>query len=146
MDAWQRLAAISALRFTARSAKQSGWNGSGEGSVAVARPSVDTITFTESGQWQTDQGRRVNFSNVFRWSPGDTTNVIRLEHLRFGPDKPVYLFDMDRHADHLWRSTVPHVCGDDVYSASMNFSAEEIQLQWTIKGPKKDEDIRYWYW
>jgi hypothetical protein len=146
MDIWQRLGDISALRFIARSAKQSGWNGSGEGTVSVAQPSADTVTFTETGQWQTDLGRRVNFSNVFRWSPGETRDVMRLEHLRFGPDKPVYLFDMDRYDDQIWQSTTPHVCGDDVYSAIMNVSVDQIELQWTIKGPKKDEDIRYLYW
>ncbi|MFT5447725.1 MAG: hypothetical protein ACI9DC_002902 [Gammaproteobacteria bacterium] len=146
MDEWQRLCDVTALRFISRSAKASGWNGSGEGTVSVAQPSANTVTFTESGHWQSDTGRRLKFSNVFRWSPGESRSVIRLEHLRFGPDKPVYLFELDPQDDQTWQSTRPHVCGDDVYSVIMNMSADQIELQWMIKGPNKDEDIRYWYW
>ena len=145
MDTWNRLSQITALRFVARSANESGWNGSGDGSVVVAQPNANTITFTETGKWQSDAGQQLNFNNVFRWSLDDSSNAIRLEHLRFGPDNPVYLFDLAPENDHTWQSATPHVCRDDLYSAIMTLAADQIELRWSIKGPNKDEDIYYWY-
>ena len=145
MDAWQRLSEITALLFVAHSAKESGWNGSGNGTVYVAQLTANTITFTETGKWQPDVGRQLNFNNVFKWSRGESGDAIRLEHLRFGPNNPVYLFDLAPQNEDTWQSITPHVCRDDLYSAIMTLAADQIELRWEIKGPDKDEDIQYSY-
>ena len=145
MDAWNHLSEITALRFVARSANDSGWNGFGEGSVTVVKPDENTIMFTETGKWKLDTGQQLNFDNVFRWSLNDSGDTIRLEHLRFGPDNPVYLFDLAPENENIWQSITPHVCGDDLYSTIMKLTTDQLELRWTIMGPKKDQDIRYWY-
>lgn len=145
MDAWQRISHITALRFAAHSAKESGWNGHGNGSVSVVQPDTNTIIFTETGKWQTDSGQTLDFNNVFKWSRGESADAIRLEHLRYGPDNPVYLFDLTPQNEEIWQSITPHVCRDDLYSAIMILTEDQIELRWTIKGPNKDEDIQYWY-
>jgi len=145
MDAWQRLSEISRLRFIARSANDSGWNGTGNGSVVVAKLDAGTITFSESGNWKSDTGQELNFNNVFRWSLDDSGGAIRLEHLRYGPKNPVYLFDLVPENENRWQSTAPHVCRDDFYSATMILMPNQIELQWAIKGPHKNENIHYWY-
>ena len=145
MNLWNSLSGVTSLRFVARSANNSGWNGSGNGKVAIAHPNAKTITFTESGQWTTENGKQLNFSNVYRWSLLQSTALIRLEHLRFGKNNPVYLFDLVPENDRDWHSAKPHVCRDDLYSATLRLTPDQIELRWTVKGPEKDEDIRYWY-
>lgn len=145
MDTWHRLGEITSLRFVARSSGDSGWNGAGTGTVEVERPDPSTIVFTESGTWKSDAGQQLKFSNVYRWTLSDSGNAIQLEHLRFGADNAVYLFDMAPESESIWRSEAPHVCRDDLYSAKMELAAEQIELQWVIKGPERDEDIHYWY-
>lgn len=81
------LAAVRSLRFEARSEAGTGWDGVGEGTVTVARPAEGVIVFEESGIWRPPGRRELSFTNVFRWTAvGD---VLRLDHLRFGPDRPV---------------------------------------------------------
>ncbi len=143
-DTWERLSRTTQLRFVAQSGHRSGWNGSGEGSVVVASPSSGTLTFAENGRWQPTGGPWLDFRNVFRWSWG-ASGAIALEHLRFGVDNPVHLFEMHQENAHTWASTAPHVCRDDLYSATMTLTAHHIELRWTIQGPRKNEDIRYWY-
>ncbi|WP_456424657.1 DUF6314 family protein [Rhodocaloribacter sp.] len=145
MDVWHRLSEITALRFVACSASDSGWNGAGDGGVAVVKTGANTLTFTESGKWKTDTGRELRFNNVFRWSLYDSGGAIRLEHLRFGPDNPVYLFDLVPENEETWQSVAPHVCRDDSYAAILTVTPDQIELRWTIKGPLKNEVIHYWY-
>ncbi|QDU93628.1 DUF6314 family protein [Lignipirellula cremea] len=145
MDTWHRLSDASSLRFRAQSASGSGWNGSGEGTVATSQPAARTLVFTESGFWKQDHGQRLRFSNVYRWTLLDSDAAIRLEHLRFGEKQPVYLFDLAPQSSEVWESMEPHVCRDDLYSASMRLDATQIALHWKVKGPEKDEDIQYWY-
>ena len=71
--------------------------------------------------------------------------LVRLEHLRFGEDHPVYLFDLAPLTANSWCSVSPHLCMEDCYSA-------ELQLQWwgllkrcVITGPRKQERIQYEY-
>ena len=99
--------------------------------------------FDESGTWTPESGKALPFTNVYRWSRvGDS---LRLEHLRFGPDRPVFLFDMVENEHGDWREISPHVCGDDRYTASLAVHGEEIVVAWSIHGPRKRESIRYTY-
>ena len=142
---WNRLAQITTLRFVARSAGKTRWSGFGYGSVVVACPKVNTIIFAETGTWQSDAGQQCDFNNTWRWSLHDSGTEIQLEHLRFGPNNPVYLFDLPPVNDHRWQSARPYLCRDDSYSAILILAAYQIQLRWIVKGPHKDEDISYWY-
>jgi hypothetical protein len=89
---WALLRGVRSLRFEARSEVGTGWDGVGTGCVAVSEPTSDVVVFEESGRWQPSGRRSMAFSNVFRL--GRLGEVIRLEHLRFGADSPVFLFDL----------------------------------------------------
>jgi len=103
---WYRLGAIGAMAFTASSSASTGWTGSGTGTVRVARPSHSILVFTESGTWSPGGGGPLNFTNVYRWTLlGDS---LRLEHLRFGPEDPVYLFDLEMFDPMRMKSIDPH--------------------------------------
>src|SRR5262245_24697285 len=104
---WDRLLRVQRLALVARSANPSGWNGQGSGTVVVQLAGDKAITFTESGSWQPEGGRELRFRNVYRWTlVGD---LLRLEHLRFGEDRPVYLFDLEPAGERQWRSVAPHL-------------------------------------
>lgn len=85
----------------------------------------------------------MRFTNVFRWTKLD--QQLRLEHLRFGPDKPVFLFDMAVDQEDIWRETAPHPCREDCYSATMQVKDDKILVQWSVNGPKRNETIVYIY-
>ncbi len=153
-EVWRRLADVTTLEFEAKSNLATGWNGSGKGSVEVARPDATTMTFTESGSWTPtagSDGRTLAFSNVYRWSmaaAGDTDDaILRLEHLRFGEASPVSLVELEGTAatHELLRSRAPHECGADRYAADLRVEADRLELRWTIRGPAKDEDVRITY-
>lgn len=85
----------------------------------------------------------MNFRNVFRWTRIEGN--IRLEHLRFGTDNPVFLFDMVCQTDGTWRETRPHPCRDDCYSATLRLEEERVLVRWSVNGPKRNETIDYIY-
>ena len=104
---WDGLLRVRAVRFESRSSTP-GWDGVGNGEVAVDSSSLSALVFTESGVWHPSQGRETRFSNVFRWTLG-ATESLKLEHLRFGPEHPVYLFDLLPDSDDRWASVKPHL-------------------------------------
>jgi len=72
--------------------------------------------------------------------------ALRLEHLRFGMEKPVLLFDMAPTTDGAWREISPHQCREDCYTASLRIEGEILVVAWTVVGPQKRESISYTYW
>jgi hypothetical protein len=133
------------VSFTASSGAASGWNGRGVGTVEVREAAADAVqVFHERGLWRPEGGERdIRFSNVFRWTVCGGT--IRLEHLRFGEDHPVYLFDLAPAGDREWRSVSPHLCREDCYAAVLLIRDGGIALRWSIDGPRKQESIEYHY-
>jgi hypothetical protein len=144
MRLWDRLGRVRGLHFVGLSANESGWNGSGVGTVVVASPSPEVLIFNESGVWQPTGGGRISFRNVFRWRRLGL-EAVRLEHLRYGADHPVYLFDLMSGADGVWTSVSPHCCRDDCYRAILEVEGVDIVLRWSVTGPSKQETIEYRY-
>ncbi len=144
---WTRLRVVQELTFEARSqaTADTGWNGSGQGMVRIAEVEPRVILFHERGEWTSERGRQSSFTNVFRWTADPDGRRIRLEHLRFGQDHPVYLFDLVVVDEGVLESSEPHVCREDLYTARMKFDEQAIRLRWTIDGPKKSETISYAY-
>jgi hypothetical protein len=105
-----------------------------------------TILFHESGSWRQESGQETSFKNVFRWSIDAEGDVLRLEHLRFGPDRPVHLLDLAVVGIGVLEAAEPHVCSADRYNGRMECGPESVQLHWAVTGPKKNECIGYTYW
>ena len=141
---WVRLAQVTTLQFIAVSNSDSGWNGSGAGEVRVEQPGEDMLIFHESGEWESAARKRFRFSNAYRWIKTGPESV-RLEHLRFGADQPVFLFELAPAAEGAWKSVSPHVCSEDCYSAELRLTDVGINLLWTIAGLEKQESIDYEY-
>lgn len=145
-EVWSLLRRVRALRFDARTEAATGWEGVGTGTVAVSEPTAGVVVFVEAGTWQPAAPARpaIGFSNVYRWSA--VGEGLRLEHLRFGPDAPVLLFDMAPAEGGVWRSVSPHQCREDCYTASLAVEGGRLAVAWSIVGPRKRESIRYTYW
>lgn len=141
------LGRVRTLRFSAVSQCATGWNGRGEGLVDIQRPSPDVVIFQEAGHWQPERRQPVAFSNVYRWSLQAAEPGIRLEHLRRGPLQPVYLLDLLAQSSQDWHCAGPHRCGDDSYELRVQVPGEGhgIRMSWQIHGPKKNEEIEYFY-
>jgi len=141
-DAWDRLCAVRSLRFSAKSNdRTSGWNGTAAATVKVTVTGNSTITFTEHGTWSGGSGRQLDFNNIYRWSFDWDVGTIRLEHLRHDPKRPVFLLDLALTGDGTFESASPHRCSADVYTATVKFLDDMVDLHWRVKGPKKDAEI-----
>lgn len=143
---WSRLAQVESLQFTAQSFDSgSGWNRTGKGSVEVETVDSVTLLYHETGHWSPHEGTELTFTNVFRWTSLLDQNLLRLEHLRFGKAHPVYLFELQQTDETHWNSVEPHVCNDDLYTATLECQLDRLHLDWTIKGATKNEKIGYLY-
>ena len=143
---WKRLSGVKSLVFKATSGTNNGgWNGEGRGSVVVESDDSCSMLFHEGGMWKPDTGKELAFTNVYRWTALLESQSLRLEHLRFGHNHAVYLFDLEQTDEVTWQSIEPHVCRDDLYTATMKLDGEVLTLHWTIAGPSKNESIHYSY-
>lgn len=143
---WEKLSTVKELTFKAKSKskEENGWNGKGAAEVTVSKEG-NRLVFTEKGIWQNKEEVEIKFSNVFRWSYDRSAGVISLEHLRRGPDHPVFLFHMAPAGKSSLSSVDSHLCGGDTYFGQIHFDRFGLRLNWRVIGPKKNEEIDYYY-
>lgn len=144
---WEKLLSVTSLTFNAKSKSRdsTGWNGKGHGDVSISKESPHSILFNEKGSWRNKEGSDVGFSNIFRWSLDRQTNVISLEHLRRGPNLPVLLFNLSPTGNQTLSSVDSYLCEGDVYFGQIHFDRYSFRLNWRVIGPKKNEEIDYYY-
>jgi hypothetical protein len=147
MEGFQEtLLQIQSFFFQATTTKDSqGWNAQGNGMVTVSNPENNIIIFEESGFLSLpNQQKQLKCHNTYRWT-FETPERIKLEHLRFGEENPVYLFHLVCQDDHTFSSICPHICDKDLYTAHLQLSPRRIILVWEIEGNTKNERIEYHY-
>ncbi|MCX2523206.1 DUF6314 family protein [Larsenimonas rhizosphaerae] len=124
----------------------SGWSGTGEGTATPEQDATGTVVrLYETGTFIDNAGHQSITRNVFRFT--HAAERISLHHERRGPLHPVWLFDLvadPLNARRLVTDT-PHLCGDDRYSAALTLQRGNMQLDWHIQGPRKNEYLRYYY-
>lgn len=140
---WEKLTSVTRLNFNAKT-QEIGWNGRGKGDVLITKES-STLVFTEKGTWQNKEGTEFAFSNIFRWVLDRNACIISLEHLRRGPDRPVFLFHLAPSGKHSLSSIDSHLCGGDAYFGQIHFDQHTLRLNWRVIGPKKNEELDYYY-
>ncbi len=141
---WPTLLATRSLVYTAQSPTHPALTGQGIGAVIIHNSTPSTLTFNESGQWRSQSGYESHFTNTYRWTLLPSKSL-HLEHLRFGPDKPVALFDMIPTGKSQWQSLTPHHCRQDCYHATLELQKLGFTLTWHIIGPKRSDIIHYTY-
>lgn len=144
---WDKLAAVKKLSFKAKSQSKEaqGWNGKGIGEVFIKKETNIQLLFSEKGSWRNVHGNEFAFSNIFRWSLDKTRGVISLEHLRRGIENPVFLFHLAPSSNKTLSSVDSHLCEGDTYFGQIQLDKHSIRLNWRVIGPKKNEEIDYYY-
>jgi hypothetical protein len=144
---WSKLEGLTKLTFNAKTKLKGagGWNGQGKGSVAVKKAGKDTLITEEKGSWKDKDGNETNFTSSFRWTLNRNTGYISLEHLRHGMTHPVFLFYLAPSGKNSLSSLQSHLCGRDSYFGEIHFDPYSLSLNWRVIGPKKNEEIDYYY-
>jgi hypothetical protein len=143
---WERLQKVKELSFTAQSkSAEEGWHGRGKGEVAISKEKNSALVFNEKGSWLNKRGDEIAFSNVFRWTLDRCAGVISLEHLRRGMDRPVFIFHLAPTGKNMLSSVDSHLCEGDTYFGQIHFEPNNLRLNWRVIGPKKNEEMDYYY-
>ncbi len=147
LNFWERLAHLTklTLHVNSRSKDMKGGDRKGKGDVVVTKEGNTVLIFNERGSWQAKGGQEMGFSNTFRWTLDRSTGMISLEHLRLGFNNPVFLFHLSPTSDHVLASADSHLCEEDVYLGQIFWDRRSIRLMWRVIGPKKNEEMEYYY-
>jgi uncharacterized protein DUF6314 len=141
---WDKLTKVKQLKFTAKlkNPEEGSQVKRGQGEVIVTKESPYTLVFHEKGTWN---GPDIGFSNHFRWTLDRQTAMISLEHLRRGVNNPVFLFNLIPASRHSLVSEGAHLCADDAYFGQLTETAAALRLKWRVIGPRKNEEMDYYY-
>lgn len=147
LEFWEKLTSIKYLTVTTKSKlrKEQRWSDRGKGEVLVEKEGSNILIFKEKGKWENSIKGDIAFSNIFRWTFDRHTHSISLEHLRKGPDQPVFLLHLVPSNKRVLSSTDPHLCSEDAYLGHIHFDLHNIRLHWRVIGPNKNEEIDYYY-
>lgn len=143
---WDSLKKIRYLRLHAQFFKNEQQEiklGKAEVQVQIEQPY--TLIFNEKGIWESETQHPIEFKNTYRFNLDLEKNLIRIEHLRFGKAKPVFLFDMRMRNSHELICNEPHHCNLDTYFAKCTFTKSKITFEWKIAGPQKNQVLTYEY-
>ena len=106
------------------------------------------LTHSFSGSVQTkvilSSSLLTNSRNTYRWMFCNSGNI-KLEHLRFGKDNPVFLVELFPSGKNEWSSIQPHNCNDDLYYAELKLENNNIILSWNVKGPTENYRLKTRY-
>ncbi|MDX2321255.1 MAG: DUF6314 family protein [Moritella sp.] len=153
-ELWTLLNRLNRFSFKVNTDNESvtGWQGAGQGlikrrtnmtSMSEDIESGAIVETIERGDYYVSKDRKVSMHNQYLWQfNGDH---IRLTHLRFGWDKPVYLFDIIENEQGALVTRQSHQCAADNYDASFLLTPDSLEMQWRIQGPQKREVLDYIY-
>lgn len=144
---WEQLVQIKELTFHARTKMKddAGRNGKGKGEVMVTKEGDSVLIFSERGSWKGLSGAEMDFTNTFRWTLDRFNKTISLEHLRRGWNHPVFIFHLTAAGAKVMSSVDPHICEEDTYFGQLHYDAQGLRLNWRIIGPRKNEELDYFY-
>jgi hypothetical protein len=113
------------------------------GNVSVIEEKRNVILFQERGYWEEPQ--KIEFTNTLRWSFDYELGLISLEHLRYGWNRPVFLFHLAPSSQRTLQSIDSHLCREDCYFGKIDCTDQHIQFLWRILGPKKNDTLIHVY-
>lgn len=107
--------------------------------------------YVEDGDFKTDAGFGFRAARRYVWRYDERRDVLSVWFVK--PDDPMrvdYLFhevEFGRPQTGGWSAAAGHLCLDDYYDVKYNFAFEAVNLsewnvEYTVKGPKKDYKIR----
>lgn len=145
---WQRLKQVAQMTLEAECAGEL-WTGQGRVDVHTSDCGKELV-FQEAGAWHATQGNVQPFSNLYFWSFDFLKNVFLLHRKRAEAEDPELLARFVQNvACHTsgtrWKQEEPHLCGDDCYTVLLELRSDALSLDWTIRGPKKKDQVRITY-
>jgi hypothetical protein len=144
LECWNRLKTVRLLLINAKLHSDSK-SKKGKGEVKVIEESPSVLLFQETGHWQLEEDKKIQFNNTLRWTLDLSSGTISLEHLRHGTAMPVFLFHLMPKKEALLASVDSHLCGSDAYFGQVQLGPNFLQLSWRILGPKKNDRIECLY-
>lgn len=141
---WERLANTETLLFSAKTRQGAMVLQNGKAEVKVTASS-STLIFEEKGVWLVDELPGSSFTNSFRWTFDFSQSLISLEHLRYGPNRPVFLFHLAPTRPGVFESVDSHLCGEDTYLGNLIWNHKMVQFHWRVIGPRKNDELIYRY-
>ncbi|MDD7805688.1 MAG: DUF6314 family protein [Endozoicomonas sp. (ex Botrylloides leachii)] len=143
---WQALPQLSGYELVSLSGRcsKARWQGKGEGAVIPDAISASHCYIKERGVFILENGTELESHNEWLWQK--LPDRVRLFHVRRGRDSPVELFELHEDVDsNTLRSISPHLCGEDVYEATVWLINTNVHIRWCISGKVKDEQLNYCY-
>lgn len=140
---WQRLASIRHFSFQSRSGRGSvtAWNGRAQGEVAV-HFQPDRMEFIERGVLHLNANKRpITIHNHYSWEWN--AGRLCLSHCRQG--EVVFLVELVASTSKHFKSASPHPCGADQYELEISLRNSQIDAEWRVTGPRKNETIHCRY-
>lgn len=143
---WERLSKSQTLVFSAKTRQgEQKKVQSGKAEVSVIQ-APSTLIYQEKGYWLNDDLPGTVFTNAFRWSLDQSQSLISLEHLRYGLNRPVFLFHLAPVRAGIFESVDSHLCLEDTYLGSLIWNEKSIHFHWRIIGPRKNDELIYRYY
>ncbi|PFH63419.1 hypothetical protein XA68_10008 [Ophiocordyceps unilateralis] len=147
-------------KFLLREATADGMRCVGEAStddeVVSGGPAMEYL-YVEEGEFKTDTGLAFRATRRYVWRYDERRDVLSAWFAKTDdPSRADYLFhEMEFQprqggSDDGWKATAGHLCIDDYYDVRYNFAFKAVNLggwniEYTVKGPKKDYSIRGTY-
>lgn len=142
---FNRLSKVSFLKLRATFKKEHQVDSKeGHATVLISQDQSNELIFHEKGVWQISF-QEVAFTNTFRFTLDEKAQLISLEHLRYGYEKPVFLFNLTTNHPYSLESLNPHICSEDTYLGNIEWNRDEVVLSIRIIGPKKNDLLTYIY-
>ena len=143
---FDQLKSVSSMNLLASSRSRTSnlWTRKGTGKVESTLEDNVLISH-EHGEWLSDEGIKMNYRNIYRWTWHWREEMLSLEHLRRGEKHPVFLFYLTPSDNNTLESLNPHLCGDDTYFGWMQHNPLFLQMQIRTIGPVKNEKIETVY-
>lgn len=115
----------------------------GEGLTTVRSESAAEVILFDCGRWS--RPTHLRFSGGYRWNFANAVDGFKIDHIRHGADNPVFLAALVPVNPFLYKNLESYHCEADSYDVEVRFMEEEVVMQWSIRGPRKNQNlcIRY---
>lgn len=143
---FRRLSKVGTLSLTTQSKKGADSEiKKGHALVLISSNSSNELIFHEKGSWDLGPMPSLEFTNSFRWTLDSKASLITLEHLRYGVEKPVFLFHLTSNQTKMLESVDPHLCNEDTYLGNAQWDKDKINVNIRVIGPNKNDILSYVY-
>lgn len=102
----------------------------------------EAVETRERGVWVEGPGRGLSVSGGYRYSLVGMDSL-RVEHMR--GETPVWLGDVRFDGEVVGRMVTPHLCGQDLYNVEIRRVGDDVAVEWTVRGPRKETEISLRY-